>query len=111
MRCRLKMMPARRAAIVRQATFHPCSPEGGRNPYLELLYGCPTWVLRDRVLGRWNGSLDSLLIEPVIPFRLTLDWNLITRTIVPLIDQAPVGGGGGRILGTLRLQVQLLFPA
>ena len=33
-----------------------------------------------------NGSvLNALLIEPVIPFRLNSDWNLVTRTIVPVL--------------------------
>lgn len=31
-------------------------------------------------------DVQSILnIQPVIPFRLTEDWNLISRTIVPLI--------------------------
>lgn len=34
-------------------------------------------------------------IQPVVPFTLSTDWNLIVRTIVPLVDQqAPVRGQG-----------------
>ena len=29
--------------------------------------------------------LNALLIQPVVPFRLTADWNLVTRTIVPVL--------------------------
>jgi hypothetical protein len=36
-------------------------------------------------VGEKSDVQDSLLIEPVVPFRLTSDWNLITRTIVPVI--------------------------
>jgi hypothetical protein len=33
-----------------------------------------------------SGSQYVLNIQPVIPFKLNNDWNLITRTIVPLTD-------------------------
>lgn len=36
------------------------------------------------------GSVSRLNIQPVIPFSLSGEWNLITRTIVPLIDQQDV---------------------
>ena len=33
-----------------------------------------------------NGKIfNNLLIQPVLPFRLTKDWNLVTRTIIPLL--------------------------
>jgi hypothetical protein len=34
-----------------------------------------------------KGSVSKLNIQPVIPISLNNEWNLITRTIVPLIDQ------------------------
>jgi hypothetical protein len=34
-----------------------------------------------------DASVNRLNIQPVIPFSLGKDWNVITRTIVPLIDQ------------------------
>jgi hypothetical protein len=34
-----------------------------------------------------GGAVSTLNIQPVIPFPLNEDWNLITRTIVPLIDR------------------------
>lgn len=34
-----------------------------------------------------DGSVSRLTIQPVIPFALNDKWNIITRTIVPLIDQ------------------------
>lgn len=37
-----------------------------------------------------EGSKSVLNIQPVIPFSLDEDWNLITRTIVPLIDQQDI---------------------
>jgi hypothetical protein len=50
---------------------------------------------------------DSLLIEPVVPFRLTSDWNLITRTIVPLIDQPTLAPGLGNVSGLGDVQLSL----
>lgn len=34
-----------------------------------------------------HASVSLLYVQPVIPFSLSEDWNLITRTIVPLRDQ------------------------
>jgi hypothetical protein len=39
---------------------------------------------------RWN-----LNIQPVVPFSLNEDWNVISRTIVPLIDQKDIFPGAG----------------
>lgn len=48
-----------------------------------------------------EGSQSRLNIQPVIPFGLDEEWNLITRTIMPLIDQddIPVKGKGESGLG------------
>jgi len=35
--------------------------------------------------GPQNGTQDILNIQPVIPFSLDRDWNVITRTIIPAI--------------------------
>jgi hypothetical protein len=37
--------------------------------------------------GSKDAKVYALNVEPVIPFHLTSDWNLITRTIVPVINQ------------------------
>ena len=34
-----------------------------------------------------GASISRLNIQPVIPFSLNNEWNLISRTIVPLVDQ------------------------
>jgi len=38
-------------------------------------------------VGPENGTQNILNIEPVIPFSLGKEWNLITRTIMPVISQ------------------------
>jgi hypothetical protein len=43
--------------------------------------------------GPENGTQNVLNIQPVIPIDLTPDWNLITRTIVPVVTQPGVVPG------------------
>ena len=43
--------------------------------------------------GPEKRSVWDLNIQPVIPIKLTDDWNLITRTIVPIISQPPLAPG------------------
>ena len=50
-----------------------------------------------------------LNIQPVIPFRLTEDWNLISRTIVPLIYQPELAPGVGEVFGLGDIQESLFF--
>jgi hypothetical protein len=58
-------------------------------------------------VGENSRVQDSLLIEPVVPFKLTSDWNLITRTIVPLIDQPTLAPGLGNVSGLGDVQLSL----
>jgi len=38
-------------------------------------------------VGPYNGTQNILNIQPVIPIEVNKDWNIITRTIVPVISQ------------------------
>jgi hypothetical protein len=63
-------------------------------------------------VGENSRVQDSLLIEPVVPFKLSSDWNLITRTIVPLIDQPTLAPGLGNVSGLGDVQLSLyMSPA
>ena len=42
-----------------------------------------------------NGRKFYLNFQPVVPFRMNADWNLISRTIVPIVDQHVPGLGDG----------------
>ena len=55
-----------------------------------------------------NGKRTSLNLQPVVPFSLNDDWNLISRTIVPIISQSDVFAGAGDQFG-LGDTVQALF--
>ena len=51
-------------------------------------------------VGPQNGTQNVLNIQPVIPITVNEDWNIITRTIMPVIWQpALVPGAGDRTFG------------
>ena len=41
----------------------------------------------------------TLNIEPIVPFTLNEDWNLITRTVIPIISQPSAGSGMAGMAG------------
>lgn len=47
-------------------------------------------------VGPWRQPTDALQIQPVVPFHINDDWNLITRTTIPLISQARFSETQGR---------------
>jgi hypothetical protein len=63
------------------------------NPVASLI-SMPIQNNWDFGIGSANAMRYTANIQPVIPFSLSQDWNLITRTIVPVIyAEAPVKGG------------------
>lgn len=57
------------------------------NP-LATLYSLPVQYNWDQKLGPTKDGIRSVTnIQPVLPFSLNEDWNLISRTVLPLIDQ------------------------
>ncbi len=64
------------------------------NPVAALI-SVPVQYNYDDGLGpRERGKLQTLVVQPVIPIELNDDWNLISRTIVPLIDQQDIVRNG-----------------
>jgi hypothetical protein len=49
----------------------------------------------------------TLNIQPVLPFKLNDDWNLISRSILPLIYQPVLAPGFGGVFGLGDIQEQL----
>ena len=46
--------------------------------------------------GPGNGQTQNVLnFQPVIPLHVTEDWNVITRTILPIVSQPSFTGGAG----------------
>lgn len=62
--------------------------------------------------GPYRRTANVLLIEPVIPFRLSEKWNLIVRAITPLISEPRISPSQDSQFGLGNLQPQFyLSPA
>jgi hypothetical protein len=56
--------------------------------------------------GPYHKTEDILIVEPVIPFKLSEDWNLITRTIVPLAELPQLQPNHGSTFGLGNIEPQ-----
>jgi len=66
-----------------------------QNPIANLI-SVPLQSNWDFGIGRADAMRYTLNVQPVIPFSLSKNWNLITRTIVPFIHaESPIPGGDG----------------
>jgi hypothetical protein len=75
-----------------------------QNPVADLI-SVPFQLNNNFNYGPDNDYQGILNIKPVIPITLTPDWNLITRTILPLLSQPLFGpNGDGRDYGLGDLQ-------
>ena len=61
------------------------------NPVASLI-SLPAQTNFDTGMGDGDGERWTLNVQPVVPISISEDWNLISRTIVPLIDQRDVIG-------------------
>jgi hypothetical protein len=62
------------------------------NPIADLI-SVPFQLNRDQNLGRADGDRWTLNVQPVVPFSLSPDSNLISRTILPVISQDDIPPG------------------
>ncbi len=77
------------------------------NPLAELIT-LPLQMNYDRDIGAADkGWKLQTNIQPVYPIELNHDWNLITRTIVPVISQEDVFTGAGSQFGLGDISVSL----
>jgi hypothetical protein len=56
-------------------------------------------------VGPQKGTQNILNIQPVIPITVNEDWNVITRTILPVISQPPSTSFDDRVFGLGDLQL------
>ena len=62
--------------------------------------------------GPEKGTQNILNIQPVIPITVSENWNVITRTILPVISQPPLTSFDDRVFGLGDLQLSaFLSPA
>ena len=95
------------ASIAQDAT-EPADPAASKdqgelakatqNPLSDLI-SLPFQNNTDFGIGPNNRSRNTLNIQPVYPFQISERWNLINRTIVPLIYQPDVSTSGSGTFG------------
>ncbi|MFI4882164.1 MAG: transporter [Phycisphaerales bacterium JB064] len=61
-----------------------------QNPMADLI-SVPLQLNYDNGYGANDAERWTLNVQPVIPFKISEDWNLISRTIVPIIYQERLG--------------------
>lgn len=79
------------------------------NPVADLIT-VPVQMNFDYDIGPFeDGSKIQTNVQPVIPFKLGPDWNLISRTIAPIIYQDEIAPGSGSQFGLGDINVSLFF--
>jgi len=79
------------------------------NPVAALI-SVPFQLNYDQDIGPADdGERWTLNIQPVVPISLNEDWNVISRTIVPLVDQSDIFPGAGSQSGLGDIQQSVLF--
>lgn len=68
------------------------------NPVASLI-SVPFQFNYDRGYGPNDGNREVLNIQPVVPITLNADWNVISRTIMPVIWQNDIAGPSGHQFG------------
>jgi len=80
------------------------------NPVADLI-SVPIQSNYDFGIGPGDGTRWTTNIQPVMPFSISDDWNVISRTILPVIDQEGVALGGANDAFGLGDTVQSFFFA
>ena len=78
------------------------------NPVASLI-SVPLQFNHDVDIGAASGSKSYLNVQPVIPFSIGTDWNLISRTIVPIVSQTDIAGPSGSQSGVGDILQSLFF--
>lgn len=80
------------------------------NPIASLV-SVPFQFNYDSGYGPSDGHKAVLNIQPVIPFELNDDWNVISRTIVPVTSQDDIAGGQRKPVWTSKYAPELFLLA
>ncbi|WP_297841394.1 transporter [uncultured Roseibium sp.] len=68
------------------------------NPVASLISVPFQWNY-DHGFGPADGNKVTLNVQPVVPFSLNEDWNLVSRTILPVVWQDDIAGNSGTQFG------------
>ena len=72
--------------------------KASQNPVANMI-SLPLQNNTDFNFGPDDDTLNTLNIQPVLPFSLNENWNIITRTIIPVVSQPGLTPGQGRKTG------------
>lgn len=78
------------------------------NPVADLI-SFPFQSNFDFNVGSSDGWRNTTNIQPVIPIRLNEDWNVISRTILPVVTQQDISGDSGSQTGLSDTTQSLFF--
>ena len=78
------------------------------NPVANLI-SVPFQTNVDYGIGQYNGSKLTLNFQPVIPINLNSNLNLITRYIIPVVDQRDMSGEGNGEFGLADATLSAFF--
>ena len=78
------------------------------NPVASLI-SVPLQYNYDQNIGAADGRKSFINVQPVIPFSIGKDWNLISRTILPIVDQSNIAGRSGDQSGVGDVLQSLFF--
>ncbi|PPE77889.1 neuromedin U [Kaistia algarum] len=74
------------SAPVQAADDTEALAKAAQNPVADMI-SLPFQFNTNFGTGPYDGTQEILNVQPVIPFNLSPDWNLITRIIAPLVEQ------------------------
>src|SRR5476649_1329112 len=69
------------------------------NPIANLISVPFQFNYNDKIGPLENGKQSYVNVQPVIPISLNAEWNVISRTILPIIDQNDIAPGTGHQFG------------
>jgi hypothetical protein len=78
------------------------------NPVSDLV-SLPFQLNWEQGVGPNDQTRFILNIQPVMPFSLNQDWNMIARVIMPFISQPPLGGGTQAAFGVGDILTSIFF--
>jgi len=101
--CLLAMAP-----VSAQESDAGAQAKAAQNPIADMI-SVPFQNNTNFEFGPLEKTQDVLNIQPVLPFHLSADWNLVTRTIVPVISQPAFAPGQDREFGIGDIQFATFF--
>jgi hypothetical protein len=69
------------------------------NPIANLISVPLQYNYNDKIGPLQNGKQSYVNVQPVVPISLNADWNVISRTIIPIVNQNDIAPGAGSQFG------------